>query len=68
MHISSLLTSFLTCILDKEHWEPVIAKIFSSTEGVKECWAFDSLSHGESALLNAKEIAGFSPCKACLHQ
>ncbi|KAK0231461.1 Alpha/beta hydrolase fold-1 [Armillaria fumosa] len=45
----------------KEHWEPVIAKIFSSTEGVKECWAFDSLSHGESALLNAKEIAGFSP-------
>ncbi|KAK0226965.1 Alpha/beta hydrolase fold-1 [Armillaria nabsnona] len=45
----------------KEHWEPVIAKIFNSTEGVKECWAFDSLSHGESALLNAKEIAGFSP-------
>ncbi|KAK0191578.1 Alpha/beta hydrolase fold-1 [Armillaria mellea] len=45
----------------KEHWEPVIAKIFSSTEGVKECWAFDSLSHGESALLNAKEIAVFSP-------
>lgn len=45
----------------KEHWEPVIAKIFSSTEGIKECWAFDSLSHGESALLNAKEIAAFSP-------
>ncbi|KAK0490382.1 Alpha/beta hydrolase fold-1 [Armillaria novae-zelandiae] len=45
----------------KEHWEPVIAKIFSSTEGVKECWAFDSLSHGESALLNATEIASFSP-------
>lgn len=45
----------------KEHWEPVITKICGSTEGVKECWAFDSLSHGESALLNAKEIAGFSP-------
>lgn len=45
----------------KEHWEPVIANIFSSTQSVKECWAFDSLNHGESALLNAKEIAGFSP-------
>lgn len=50
--------------IDKEHWEPVIANIFVSAKDIKECWALDFQSHGESALLNAKELVDFSPCKA----
>ncbi|KAK0205832.1 Alpha/Beta hydrolase protein [Desarmillaria ectypa] len=45
----------------KEHWEPVISNIFASGQDIKECWAFDFQSHGESAVLNAKELANFSP-------
>ncbi|PBL01645.1 alpha/beta-hydrolase [Armillaria gallica] len=45
----------------KEHWESVIANIFVSAKDIKECWALDFQSHGESALLNAKELVDFSP-------
>ncbi|KAK0231582.1 alpha/beta-hydrolase [Armillaria fumosa] len=49
----------------KEHWEPVIANILVSAKHVKECWALDFQSHGESALLNARELTNFSPYNPC---
>ncbi|KAK0492756.1 Alpha/beta hydrolase fold-1 [Armillaria luteobubalina] len=45
----------------KEHWEPVISNIIVSAKDVKECWALDFQSHGESALLNERELTNFSP-------
>lgn len=43
---------------DKEQWEPVIETLFrsqahlSSRRQVREVWAFDWQTHGESAVLN----------------
>lgn len=54
----SLLTS---CIfhVDKEHFEPTIEKLFdlkSSAFIIREAWALDCQSHGESALLNEEKL------------
>ena len=60
---SFYILRFHMIYVDKEHWEPVIANILVSAKDIEECWALDFQSHGESALLNARELTNFSPCK-----
>lgn len=55
---------------DKEHWEPIIEQLFAfqrSSSGVKpirEAWAADCPTHGDSAVLNAELLKG--PERECL--
>lgn len=46
--------------LDKEQWEPTLTALFRSQKAgklrvrLREAWALDSLTHGDSALLNGQ--------------
>lgn len=42
---------------DKEHWEPTVEALFrlqTDSECIREAWAVDWMSHGDSAALNAE--------------
>lgn len=45
---------------DKEQWEPTLTALFQSQTAAKfklrEAWAFDSFTHGDSALLNEQAL------------
>src|SRR3984885_12710924 len=49
-------------IQDKEHWEPMLYNLFeaqsnkSPSHRIREAWAFDWQSHGDSALLNSNAL------------
>ncbi|KAH7883381.1 Alpha/beta hydrolase family-domain-containing protein [Phlebopus sp. FC_14] len=46
----------------KEHWEPTLEKLFHLQEcgashgRIREAWAFDWMTHGDSAVLNAESL------------
>ncbi|KAH9486020.1 Peroxisomal membrane protein LPX1 [Psilocybe cubensis] len=59
---SGLTLLFMHCVgSHKEQWEPIIDRLFhiERTEGVyflREAWAFDWQSHGDSAVLNREAL------------
>ena len=64
----------LSIYTDKEHWEPTIDRLFrlqAATTGqpvIREVWAPDWQTHGDSAVLNAALFAEpFSRACACCH-
>ncbi|EEB88152.1 hypothetical protein MPER_14172, partial [Moniliophthora perniciosa FA553] len=42
---------------DKEIWEPILDNLLRSCQFIREAWAFDCHTHGESAILNEKALA-----------
>lgn len=52
-------------LVDKEHWEPTIQRLFESSFGstigsvpvIREAWAFDWQTHGDSAVHNAEALS-----------
>jgi hypothetical protein len=42
-------------------WEPILARILTSTDthAIDEVWTWDSFQHGDAALLNSENMAGF---------
>lgn len=52
-------------LVDKEHWEPTIQRLFEYSFGstigslpaIREAWAFDWQTHGDSAVLNAEALS-----------
>ncbi|KAF7350206.1 AB hydrolase-1 domain-containing protein [Mycena venus] len=59
-----LVLLFSHCIgAHKEQWEPTIHRIFElRSSAVREAWAFDRQTHGESAILN-RELLETSPSR-----
>ncbi|EEB92180.1 hypothetical protein MPER_09348 [Moniliophthora perniciosa FA553] len=50
---------FAHCIgTHKEHWEPVIDKLFNSNsrQRIREAWTFDWQNHGDSAVINKEKL------------
>ncbi|KAF9033241.1 alpha/beta-hydrolase [Hymenopellis radicata] len=47
--------------MHKEHWEPIIETLLDKGSGIKECWALDWQSHGDSAKSNAEVLTDFVP-------
>ena len=47
---------------DKEQWEPVIEKLFTSqrkmdkAHRIREAWSFDWQNHGDAAVLNRQAL------------
>jgi hypothetical protein len=58
---------------DKEQWEPVIEDLFTiqrtktRNRRIREVWAFDWQSHGDSAVLNQPLLNGRqnAVCESC---
>ena len=51
--------------LDKEQWEPILDKVWSSAGSefsIREAWALEWQSHGDSAILN-EEVLGAADSK-----
>lgn len=53
--------------IDKEQWNVTIQKLFELTAGtslIREAWALERPSHGDSAVLNQEKLRGSPPiCK-----
>lgn len=64
--------STLTCpifLIDKEQWEVTIEKLFELTTSrsvIREAWALDCQSHGESGILNAEKLRDRDPISMLL--
>jgi hypothetical protein len=58
----SMCCTLLKRDLDKEQWEPTLEKLFtlhserSQFPQIREAWALDWQSHGESAVLNEESL------------
>jgi hypothetical protein len=54
----------------KEHWEPVIERIYESEQGkggfaIREAWSVDCPNHGDSAILNEEKLLAGCYDKIC---
>lgn len=66
--------AFAETSADKEQWEPVMESLYAlqvqsesgaEPQAVREAWAFDWQSHGESAVLNEEALKD-GPASACM--